>query len=271
MKFSLTIRPIDLTGKTVPADLANDPTNTDRFNSANMINRFNALVDYVFTIIDENNLTSLQVGNEIDHYNTSGEHANFWSDYGSFLGGIKSHLAANHPGVKLGTTITLKGALSGTLHGLGVWSAYANLLDVLGITYYPLDDSFNVNSPTAPLVDLQQLNDEYAGNSALLYLQEIGYQTSATNASSASKQAEFFCNFFQAWDSYRAKMPFANIVRLIDISAADSVAMAGPYGGAGNFPFTEYLRTLGLRHYESTGTDKEAFGIIKSEMVKRGF
>ena len=75
----------DLTGKTVPADL-----DTTRFNSATMKARFKGLIDYVFTKIDYQLLTSLQIGNEIDGFNTSSEHSDFWSDYGSFLLDIKT-------------------------------------------------------------------------------------------------------------------------------------------------------------------------------------
>ncbi|MCP4161865.1 MAG: hypothetical protein GY760_17465 [Deltaproteobacteria bacterium] len=104
IKLSLTIRPIDLTGKTVPTDLINS-----RFNAVIMKNRFKNLIDFIFTKIDYTLLTSLQIGNEIDHYDTTSEHPDFWSDYGEFLYEIRSYIDVKYPELKTGFTVTLLG------------------------------------------------------------------------------------------------------------------------------------------------------------------
>ena len=59
----------------MPADLENT-----RFNTELMKSRFKSLIDFVFTKIDYHLLTSLQIGNEIDGYDTSNENPDFWSD-----------------------------------------------------------------------------------------------------------------------------------------------------------------------------------------------
>ncbi len=131
IKLALTIRPIDLTGKTVPTDL-----DSVRFNSELMKSRFKNLIDFVFTEIDYRLLTSLQIGNEIDGFDITSEHPNFWSDYGEFLFDIKTYVSSRYPGLKIGFTVTLLGVTTGEHSTSGVFEALAEVVDVVGVTYY---------------------------------------------------------------------------------------------------------------------------------------
>lgn len=263
LKFSLTIRPIDITGKTVPSDLA-----TTRFNDPEMIQRFKNLLDFVLTRVSYQRLTSLQVGNEIDGYNTSLEDPEFWSDYGIFLTQINAYLDASYPGLKMGYTGTFHGMTKGPLKELGVFTALATAVDILGVTYYPINSDFSVMSPDVINNDLNTLIAEFP--SSTIYLQEVGYQTSETNQSSNIKQSQFVCDFFSAWDDHTEAIQLVNWVRLNDVSATYAQELAGPYDINGE-GFTEYLRTLGLRTYDGEGTDKEAFGTLVKEATKRGW
>lgn len=258
-KFSLTIRPIDLTGKTVPSDL--DGT---RFSEPVMTERFNAMVDFVLTVVPPELLTSLQVGNEIDGFDASGEHPDFWSDYGAFLYGVTSHVHASYPEVRVGFTGTFHGLTGGSLHDLGVWTAFASVVDVVGVTYYPTTDSFQVRPADDVHGDFDEIVAAFPGKPILL--QEVGYQTAEACGSTDALQAEFFAHVFCAWDQHAGQIETMNIVRLNDVTRTDAEVMAGPYG-LGDEPFIEYLRTLGLRLNE--GVDKPAFGVVRDSVAAR--
>lgn len=256
-QFSLTIRPIDATGKTVPTDLE-----TQRFNNPQIIDRFKSLVDFIFTKVEPSVLLSLQIGNEIDLYDTSNEHAEFWSDYGQFLWEAKQHIVQHYPSVKTGFTCTYHGLMTNT----AIFKSLQEAVDILGVTYYPLTAAFDVKSPDAIHEDLNNLVSEFTTKP--IFLQEVGYQSSAVNNSSEQKQATFFCHFFEAWDNHRDRIKTANIVRLNDLSEDEAVTSAGPYG-ISSPAFISYLRTLGIRTYDGDGTNKKTFETIRANIKAR--
>ncbi len=257
--FSLTIRPIDIPGKFVPSDLE-----STRFNDSEMINRFKSLIDFILTKVDVNVLLNFQIGNEIDGYNTSTEPASFWADYGIFLSEMTAYLHTIRPSLKVGFT--------GTLHGLiAQTTTFDQLLtnvDILGANYYPLNGDFTVKDPVAVFDDIEDLINSYPN--ASIYMQEVGYQTSVTCNSSEAKQGEFFDNLFCVWDTYSSEIKSMNIVRLNDLSQSSAESSALPYG-ISDERFIEYLRTLGIRTYPSSGTNKTAFTTIKENLSERGW
>lgn len=260
-KFSVTLRPIDLTGKTVPSDLEGT-----RFSDPTMLTRFNAIVDFVLTVVPAEILTSLQVGNEIDGFDASSEHPEFWSDYGTFLAGVTDHVHQQHPGVRVGYTGTFAGMTEGTLHDLGVWTALAGVVDVVGVTYYPMAAAFQVRSPEDVYADFDKIAATFPESTILL--QEVGYQTAESCGSDDAMQETFYAHVFCAWDQHQSQFETMNIVRLHDVSRADAEDMAGPYG-LGDEPFLEYLRTIGIRTHE--GVDKPAFVTTREAAAARGF
>ena len=259
LKFSLTIRPIDLTGKTVPTDLDNT-----RFNDVKMINRFKSVVDFIFSKLPPSILLNLQIGNEIDGYNTSIEPSSFWDDYSIFLQEITAYAHTYDLNLKIGFTGTFKGMISNP-------DLYKDLLqnvDILGVTYYPLQNDFSVKDPDVVFHDFDDLVSTFGDYP--IYLQEIGYQSSPENNSSETKQAMFYCNLFKAWDIHPQKIKAINMVRLNDLSLQSAEESAGPYGISNN-KFIEYLRTLGIRTFQNEGTNKEVFQVIKENMSQRGW
>lgn len=257
--FSLTIRPIDLTGKTVPSDLENL-----RFNDEEMIDRFKKVIDFVFTIFEAETFLNIQIGNEIDGYDTSSEDVGFWSDYAEFLSEINSYIKSTYGDVQVGFT----GTLSGLVDNPDRFNALVDEVDHLGVTYYPIKDNFDVKSPTDVDDDFDDLLDAYTGTP--IYVQELGYQSSSENNSSEGKQADFYCNFFAYWDQHIDEIKSAMIVRLNDLSLEDATNSAIPYG-ISDEGFIEYLRTLGIRTFEGEGSEKEAFEVIKDHLDERGW
>jgi len=263
IKLSLTIRPIDLTGKTVPADL-----NNTRFNTELMKSRFKSLMDFVFTKIDYHLLTSLQIGNEIDGYDTSQEPPDFWSDYGDFLFEMRTYAETKYPGLKIGFTVTLLGLLNGEHGTSGVFEALANAVHVVGVTYYPLNGDFTVMNPDVVDAHFEKITSKFPEKT--IYLQEVGYQTCSVCNSDETKQAQFICNVFHAWDNHKDQIKLVEFVRLNDVSPSQAGELGGPYG-IQNDIFFEYLRTLGLRTYPGNGTDKKGFAILKEQANLRGW
>ncbi len=259
LKFSLTIRPIDITGKTVPPDL-----NDLRFNENQMIERFKSLIDFVFTKVAPSVLLNLQIGNEIDGFDTTNEDPSFWTDYGIFLKEITAYIHSNYPTVIVGFTGTFNGLLAQPTR----FNDLLENVDILGVTYYPLKSNFDVKEPSVVFADFDNLVAAY--KNAPIYLQEVGYQTSPQNNSSEAKQAEFYCNFFKAWDEHLSRIKTANIVRMNDLSMEEAAISAGPYGISGN-SFIEYLRTLGIRTFGNKGTNKQTFEVIKNNLQLRGW
>jgi hypothetical protein len=263
IKLSLTIRPIDLTGKTVPEDLE-----STRFNTDLMKSRFQRLIDFVFIKIDYQLLTSLQIGNEIDGYDTGNENPDFWSDYGDFLFDIKNYTDSQYPDLKTGFTITLNGVVNGIHSSSGVFESLANTVDIVGVTYYPLNSDFTVQDPNVLQSQLEKITIKFPEKT--IYLQEVGYQTSSQCNSSELKQAQFVCNVFHSWDNFKNNIKLINFVRLNDVSQSQAEELADTYG-IGDNKFIEYIRTLGLRTYSGHGTDKKAFTILKEHANVRGW
>ena len=259
LKFSLTIRPIDLTGKTVPADL-----DSMRFNDTHMINRFKKVVDFVFDRVDANILLNLQIGNEIDKYDFSKEHPDFWADYGVFLNALRNHIKLKNNNVNVSFTGTLEGMLTNKTR----FNLLAKNMDHIGVTYYPLKENFDVKKPDDAMATINTFVQAF--DSKPIYFQELGYQTSESNSSSETEQADFFCRFFKVWDTYKDKIRSVNILRLNDLSLEEAKKSAGPYG-LSNPEFIEYLRTLGIRTYDGKGNNKKAFDVIKKNLAARNW
>lgn len=256
-KFSVTIRPIDLTGKTVPSDLKDT-----RFNDQLMEDRFKALIDFVLTKVNVNTLHNFIIGNEIDGYNTSGEPASLWPDYGEFLSEMTDYLHTKRSDLLVGFT--------GTLHGLvdqqTTFKPLFQNVDIVGVNYYPLNNDFTVLSTDEAIANFEEFMGIFTGMP--VYMQELGFQTASICNSSESQQAEFFDRFFCSWDVYKDELKSVSIVRLNDLSVASAEASAIPYGLT-DPRFIDYLRTLGLRNYD--GTLKEGFNELKENLESRGW
>lgn len=256
-KFSVTIRPIDLTGKTIPSDL-----DDARFNAPEMIQRFKAFIDFVLTRVNVNTLHNFIIGNEIDGYNTAGEPASLWSDYGEFLSEMTTYLHTKRSDLQVGFT--------GTFHGLveqqATFKPLFSNVDLVGVNYYPLNGDFTVKDPDLVFDEMEEFMDIYGGMP--VYFQELGYQTAAISNSSETKQAEFIDNFFCAWDTYSSQIKSVSIVRLNDLSVEKAEESAIPYGLT-DPRFIDYLRTLGLVNFD--GTEKEGFQELKENLENRGW
>ncbi|MFT3928520.1 MAG: hypothetical protein QM778_38680 [Myxococcales bacterium] len=262
---SLTLRPVDATGKTVPSDLAQLA-----FDDPKVAARFQKVVDYVLTRIAPEHLVNLMIGNEVDGFNP-GTEANFWPAYGQFLASVHSYLHAKYPNLPVGFTATLPALTDAARKTADGWPAqqvmltWADQVDVVGVTYYPLEADFTMRDPTQAAVDLAALTASVPASKPI-HVQEIGYASSTVNDSSDAQQARFFCEVMRAWDAHAARIPRLAVLRLNDVSEQKAMELAGPYG-VGTAAFKEYLRTLGLR--TADGKTKPAFRVLRTQTAAR--
>jgi len=258
-ELSLIITPVDIPGRFVPAYLEGK-----KFNDPLVIESFNNLIDALFNptdgVVDPTLVIALSVGNEIDHYNWEANNDQI-SEYKAFLQGIKPKV--NSYGIPLHFT----GTLYGMTESGNTWTDMGQVADKVSFTYYPINSDFTVKAPNVVYSDLNAITTKFSGKD--LFMQEIGYPSSATLNSSQAKQAEFFCNFFNAWDSHKEQIKHVSILRLNDVSEASAQETAVAYGIPGNTPFIEYIRTLGIRTWNGNGDDKQAFDVIKTEIERR--
>ncbi len=267
LKMNLGILPITTSISGIPADLK--PFGDPSYSSANMICRFNKVLDFVHAALPNVTLNSLALGNEIDAY--SGASASqFWTDYGGFYVQVVAHARTLWPGVP----VTINGTFAGVYgtssnpYAQGAYQSLHSVSDVVGVNYYPIDSGFSVKIPSVVAGDIAGLLALYPNKP--FYFQEVGYQSgSIYTGSSQALQAQFVTAVFQTWDAHASQIPYLAFLRLNDVSHAAAVSTAGAYGLGGNNEFIEYIETLGLRDY--TGHDKLGFTQLKSETHARGW
>ncbi len=259
LKLAIIISPIDIPGRNCPTNM-----NSVKFTNEIMVTRFNALVDFMFNstngVVDPSIVTALSVGNEIDAYNWIGN-GDTQLEYQTFLSNIKPKI--NSYGVKLNFT----GSHGGLIEVGTTYTDMAKVVDAVSVTYYPQGTGFQVHDPSVAQADLDALVAKFPGKE--IHLQEVGYQTSASCGSSEAKQADFFANFFTAWDSHATNITQASILRFNDNSLAAAQSTAIDYGLTGDTNFIEYIRTLGLRTWDGNGTNKLAVEVISNAIVSR--
>lgn len=186
---------------------------------------------------------------------------------------MHGYVATHHPGLAVGFTATLAGwTVAGQTTRDGwptaqVLSTFASNVDAAGVTYYPLNADFTMKSPSVVQGDLTTLVVAVPSQ-VPIHLQEVGYATSSTCASSEAAQVGFLCEVFAAWDAHADRIPRLSWLRLNDVSESQALALAGPYRTTAP-TFTEYLRTLGL--YQTTGQAKAGYAALLAETARRGF
>jgi hypothetical protein len=253
----LVLRPIDTNRKQVPSDLTDRP-----FEDPEMIARFNKLLDFVFSQIPDLTLTALAIGNEVDI--TLGKDKRLWEQYKTFYKATSDYARKKRPGLKVGVATTLTGAKeAGEL-----LKSLNEVSDVVMLSYYPLKPDFTVQDPEVVAGDFDRMARLAAGKPVVMT--EVGYPSGPVCKSSEAKQAEFVRNVFRAWDAHAAQIPFLAFSWQTDISK-EAVEGFARYYGVNAAAFKEYLLTLGLRHREGSGKDKEAFEVLKVEARARGW
>lgn len=266
MEVELQIAPTNTGTKEVPTEFRALP-----FDHPSVINRFKILLDTVFAHIPHVTLSALNIGNESDlNFGTDGVQ---YDAFKVFLDSAASHakrlyFQLHGTDLKVGTTFTHHGLVDPkTAHFCQSVNAG---LDIVSVTYYPLQADFTMKDPSVVPGDFGALVAAYPDTSQPIYFVECGFASSSLCNSSETLQADFWRAVFAAWDTYRANIAYLTIFKSTDWSSA-VVNQLGQYYGLQDTVFKEYLRTLGVRTWAGDGTDKAAYTQIQCELAARNW
>ena len=265
-KAELQIATVNTVAKETPSDLL-----TVDFDNPIMINRFKGFLDTLFTHIPNLELTALNIGNEADIY--WGTDATKYSEYKTFLDSVipyakQLYFNLHGTNLKIGTTFTFDGLTSASTSAL--CQTVNDSLDIVAVTYYPLNPDFTMESPSIVSSDFATLVSIYSDTLQPIYFAECGYASSDSCNSSNAQQAQFFQNVFTTWDTYYNNIKYLTIFKTTDWSQQEVNDFAIYYGISDNI-FLEYLRTLGVRTWNNDGTSKPAYETILCELNARGW
>lgn len=255
-KLALMIGAIDTTADRRPADLKGKA-----FDDPVVIERYNKMIDFVFSQVPSLELQDLSIGNEIDVF--LGNDSAKWQQYSNFFKETAKHARAAKTGLKVGSKATFKGLTKNNLEQLKAINANA---DIVLATYYPINDDSSVKDLKAVGEDFDSISSVYSGKE--IYFLEAGAPSSETLGSSFEKQAGFVKQIFIAWDVHKEQVKVVNFVWLHDVSqsALDDFSR---YYGSSDPKFLAYLGSLGLRTNDAK--DKPAWTALKLEAKARGW
>jgi hypothetical protein len=257
LDLTLTLSVIDTNQKRVPADLMDRP-----FDDPEMIARFSAFLDHVFSRLQDVGLISLAIGNEIDIYLENGPDT--WEAYQTFYEATAEYARSIRPGLPIGTKTVFYGdMMKGEFAEV---QAINRASDVILVTYYPLDENGMVHTPSVVRDDFDALAAAFPGKP--IEIRELGYPSSELLGSSEQQQAEFVRGVFRAWDAHADQITLVVFAWLTDVSEAD-LEFFETYYGSSDPKFVAFLGTLGMRTYVGLGADKPAFIALKEEAHAR--
>lgn len=232
------------------------------WDSPEMVSAFNDMLDWVMSQIPSNvTVLCINIGNEVDLCLPDAE----WGDYCGFVEATAAHVRSGYPGITVGVKNTFtNGVMGPDLQHVQQVNQYT---DVVMLTYYPQDASFQVLDPEDVHAHMDLIVDAFPGRE--IWLNEAGYQSgSEFCGSSLTRQAEFYHEFFTAWDDHSDRIRLALFIWLHDISA-EQLQEFEDYYGLSDPGFLEYLATLGLCYYD--GSAKYAWLQLLEETGARGW
>ncbi len=256
LSITLVINPIDTNTLRLPQDLKDKA-----FDDPEVMARYKALIDYVFSQIPDLTLSSFSVGNEIDGY--LGTDKEKWRQYTHFFEDVAAYIKSKREGLIVGSKLGF-GGLTSSAYDLS--QELIKSSDAVMLTYYPLEADFTVKDPTVVHEDFAKLAKLFPYKP--IYVLESGYPSSEILGSSEEMQAKFVHEIFSAWDEQAAHITVLDFLWLHDLPPAVVDELAGYYG-LNNKKFKAYLGTLGLRTFDAQ--DKKAFQTLLQEAKARGW
>jgi hypothetical protein len=261
VSLSLCISPTAADRKDVPSDLS-----TLSFSDPVMINRFNNLLDTVHAHLTSINMRYLLIGNEVDIYFAG--HPEEWTDYIDFCRAVRMHAKSLWGDQLMVGAETSLGSLKG-MDQTKIDSLHASM-DMMCLTYYPLNDDFTMQAVSGVRNDIEQVLSKQAGEKILF--QEVGYATDAACGGSETAQSDFVREVFDIWDDHADQMVYVAFLWLNDLSGQQTKAVADFYGLSGTSveaTFSAYISSLGLCN--QFGVTKPGFATLVQESAVRGW
>ena len=256
IKVDLTIAPINTNQKEFPKDLM-DKT----FDDPKVIERFKRLLDFIFSRTAKLELSSINIGSEIDVY--FGQDKKKWQQYEKFYKAVVDYIHSKRPKLPVTTEPTFKGLIGYAKDSLKSVNRYS---DAIAVSYYPLQEDGMVKKPTAVYADFDTITKLYPHK--YIFFFQFGYPSSLKLESSEATQADFIRHTFKAWDKHAQQIRLIDFTWLHDGSSA-SIKKTSNYYGVSDQKFSEFIGTLGLR--QQNGNDKEAFQVLLTETMARNW
>lgn len=260
LKMELQLAPINTTAKEVPTDLVGVD-----FDDPILINRFKIFLDTVLNHFPNITLVALNIGNESDIFLAQKPEAE-QNAFRDFLYEILPYTKDKYfelyqKELNVGTTFTHSGLVD-----YEFTKVINDSMDVVTLTYYPLNSDFTVQDTSVVQHDFEEIVDLYPNKK--IYFAECGYPSSEICNSSEQKQADFYTAVFKAWDQFSIQIPYITVFKTTDWDSSAVVSFA-EYYGVSDQRFTEYLRTLGVRTWDGAGSNKLAYENILCELASR--
>ncbi|HBH49760.1 MAG TPA: hypothetical protein DDX98_14035 [Bacteroidales bacterium] len=257
IKVGLSLAVINTVKWEIPEYLVGIAVNSQQF-----IDAYNAMVDWVIASMPKNvDLEFISIGNEVDLVLSTDED---WADYTDFYSATANHIQTNYSGIKVGVkTTVMEGLFTTKKTKVQLINNYS---DVVMLNYYPQNHQFQVLDTSIVHAHFADIVTAFPTKD--IWMTELGYQSGSNLcASSELKQAHFYHNMFQAWDTQKEHIKLVLINWLFDQSPQLIEEWKEYYG---NDPaLVEYLSTLGLLNYD--GTYKSAWLQVLEETKVRGW
>lgn len=258
IKLELVLKTLDTVRNRFPKDLKGK-----RYDDPVVIERFRRFLTWVLAQIDDVELSSFSLGNEVD--GVLGTDPRAWAAFTRLFEAGRAHVKKTHPDLPVAVTVMYAGLTGGSKT---VAKRLNRDADIVLLTYYPLEADMSIQ----PLSHL----DEVFKTLVALYLDkpivfgEIGCPSGTVMGSSPEHQKAFIERLFVNWDKYRKQVPHISYCWLTDTSK-EALEKYKVYYGSANPNFVDYLATLGLRTHEGHGKDKPAFKALRAAAKARGF
>jgi len=254
----LTIAPIETNHLEVPSDLANYP-----LDNPIVINRFKILLDSVFAHVPSLQLSSLEIGSEVDIY--LGSDPAKWTQYTNFYSAVSAYAKTLRSNVKVASEATFDGLTGNSFNFIQALNTFS---DFIAVSYYPLYTDFTVKPVSSIPIDFARIIELYP--SKPIYFTQYGYPSSALCGSSNTLQLQFVQQTFTSWDYYASNIRMIDFTWMHDLSPA-SINHYSTYYGITDTKFLDFLGSIGLRTYAGSGTDKPAYNELICQANLRGY
>eukprot|EP01083_Nonionella_stella_P087319 242861_1 len=260
----------------IPSDLVtNNQLSGDLlFNSTAFLTRYFAVLSDIIPQIIAHRGFYVILANEFNGYSQLYDIPGYADSFVDFVERSMNHIhnTLGYKDLAVGVTIMHGGLAS--LTGIAWYDRLLSVVDVMSVTYYPLQSDFSVQNPSVARHAFQEII-EYIPSDMAIIIQEFGYPSGylygSTNNSSQSKQAAFFTNMLEEFISSGAvqlnaqyinqsRLRVASVFKMVDWSA-DTCTWYGSYYQITDPRFMEYLCTLGLFTFE--GVEKLSYQVVK--------
>jgi hypothetical protein len=240
---------IDTNQRAMPADLMSKPFDAEETGA-----RLDRLLDAVLPRLG-GRVKYFLVGNEIDPYFS--QHPGEVQAYAKLVRRAAAHIRKSVPDAQVSVSITRDG-----INDLGRLRPILDQTAFFALTYYLITPDFVVRDPST--VDADAPRILAAAGSKQIFLQEVGYPTSAANGSSEDKQAECFSRVLDFVAGNSGRLIGVNFTFMSDFSDSLVKNLSAYYKLPGASRFGSFLKTLGM--FDDQGRPKKSWAVFERKV-----